>query len=248
MDTIFVRETDFERNINNGNYESNLYRKDGIVYKFLKPQFREERDEILIALDKNPILHAIKPLALIKDYLTDEFLGYSMKDLIEYINVSDFIDFDFSMKQNGEKMSFENRKKACKCLIEFLRDSEKKGYGQHDLSTSNMMIIDGRTCITDVDSMYNEKLRLTRNKNSWFGEDYMEKAVIYAIASILLQYNNMHSFNTKSYYEFQNNPIIMYMFGEHKIDLIKEGYKAEDVYGQIDEELNGRLRYLLKRK
>lgn len=247
MKTIYEKEEFFQNRIECNATESNLYRENGIVYKFLFSHCREGRERILILLNKNHIVTIPKLYDLIRDEITEEFIGYSMKDLCNsevndgegFITLFNFFNTGFK-DRNGIEMPFENRQKAALSLIKGLRELESYDYQHRDLHARNIMIKNNECKIIDVDSMLLDK------KNS-FVDKYMEQNIMYFIAIILLKYKSIYYVDIHN--EFKNDPIIMTLINHQNFfPLIAEGYKVEDIYNGITEETCDKYSYVMKGK
>lgn len=239
METIYLSQSDFlpSERMNVEACESDLYRRNGVVHKFIIPCCRDGREKIINFIDEDQLINTTRPLKIIADPYTKEFSGYSMEELIGYINLRQYL-FDNCLGHD-----YETRRKAALELINALRFLKSKGYTHHDLKRVNIMIGTGEGRIGDIDCMSNPSRGIDHH-NPLATDMHMEINIMDAVGCIILNHTPYgKSIEAK-------DKIISALTSRSSFlslaDLYGEGYRAEDIYNHIDESVVEKYKSLSK--
>ena len=245
MDRRYVKESDFKNPLNLNSGESMLYRREVLMYKFIHSDFREGRELIIEGIDKDNIKHAYKIDSILYDKDTYEFIGYSFEAFKRYITLSQF--YQSKLKQN----SFSDRKKGCGQFIETIRDLQAKGYEHRDLNGSNILIKRKKMRVVDLDGMTNPSIfPVSDNHKHWVR--YMEERSLEIVGYVLLNYEPGGRYTIRTYNEFIKDDVVMALIGLRNhvtiSDLFNDGFRVEDLFEYVDEELFERFDFTFKSK
>lgn len=229
--------------------ESTRYIRDGKIYKFLFESCRKNRDVILEGLHNDKIINIPTPIELLT---TDGvFVGYTMPNYDDLYTLEMFIMWcDYCYK---------GRKEASTDLINALNELIKRGYEHYDLHDKNIMLIDGKARIIDIDSMCNPRLGVSVKDSSYCNianSDIdsnkiileMKRNIAIIIFKIMLTHKCYNPYDTRKMFDEFVNDEIMQAYVSGKLSyLIENGCSLEEMLKSITEEKASKFLSLRKK-
>lgn len=233
----------FERIAHMMSKESRLFRDGNVLYKVLRPEYRNGREKIINHLEQNPIPN----LPIIYDTLIDpyskEFLGYTMEFLTDYKTLEE--------SANSDEYNFNERKKACYDMCQTIYKLIVRGYEHYDIHDRNVMIKGDKASIIDIDSMGNSLLGVTgQTKEPTIA---MLNDITFVSLSYLVNQSKYHEqYDYYRHYdallrEFKDDKIMLAFISQQLKKLLTHGYTPESIIDSVGEGQVMRLNSIMEK-